>query len=136
MSMPTTAKATTAKATTAKANKADKAGDADYEIHVTLSGEQVVPQIPSSLNRGETVHYNSDDGTGRDAGEVTIKFLDNGSPYRNLDGSPKLEISSKDPPLTLSEVGIFTGRCYITWKGKEYGWSPNYPAAGGNHDVR
>jgi hypothetical protein len=123
--------------TSAKANKADQAVIADYEIHVTLIDKQVVPQIPSSLNCGETVHYKSDDGTGRNAGEVKIKFLDNGSPYLNLDGSPKIEVSSNEPPLELSKRGIFTGRCYIrTPEGEEYGWGPNYPAAGGNHDVR
>jgi hypothetical protein len=123
--------------TTAKANNAGRAVKADYEILVTLIDKKVVPHIPAPLAFGKTVRYKSANRTGHYAGEVTIEFIDNGSPYQNLDGSPKLEVSSNDPPLTLSREGNFTGRCYIrTPEGEEYGWGPDYPDAGGNHDVR
>jgi hypothetical protein len=94
--------------------------------------KEVVPRIPSIMYVGETVHYKSDDGTGNDAGMVEIEFPD-GSPFRNPDGSVKTTITSKDPPLELKESGKFPSHCFITVR---YGWGPNYPDAGGNHDVR
>src|ERR1700738_4522986 len=100
---------------TAKANKADQADPpvkADYEIHVTLT-KQVVPRMPTIMNVRETVQYKSDDGTGKDAGVVTIEFP-SGSPFLNSDGSEKTTVTSKDQPLKLSKKGNFTGHCYIT----------------------
>jgi hypothetical protein len=131
--------------TSAQANKADHAAKRHHEILVTLqdavpSGnpelkKEVVPHIPKIMYVGETVNYKSDDGTGQDAGVVTIKFPDH-SPYLNPDKSEKKEVTSNDPQLELKVEGIFMGRCYITYKGVEYGWGPYTPRAGGNHVVK
>jgi hypothetical protein len=109
-----------------------KAAKADYEILVTLKKDnEVVPHIPVFMDLGKTVHYTSK------AGEVKIKFLDNGSPYEYLSGREKKTVTSKEPPLKLKKKGIFMGRCYIkTPDGEEYGWGRNFHASGGNHDVR
>src|SRR5271168_2826914 len=93
---------------------------------------EVVPRIPSIMYVGETVHYKSDDGTGKEAGVVEIEFPV-GSPFQNPDGSDKTKVTSNDPSLEVKNRGIFPSHCFITVR---YGWGPNYPQAGGNHDVR
>lgn len=99
--------------------------------------KEVVPHIPVPMYVGEIVKYKSDDdGTGKDAGLVTIEFP-NHSPYLNPDKSEKVQVSSNDSRLELEVEGTFMGRCYITTReGKKYGWNPDNPDAGGNHVVK
>jgi hypothetical protein len=131
--MPTS---TLAQATLAEANKANRVAKADYEILVELlHRDDVVPHIPDPLDFGKTVHYKTNSRTGQNADLVEIEFH-NGSPYLNLDGSPKMTVTSQDLPLQLEVKGIFFARCYITHNGVRYGWSLAYPGAGGNHVVQ
>jgi hypothetical protein len=117
--------------TTAKAPKADR------EILVMLQDGHAVPKVPDFMNIGETVHYRSDDGAGHDAGEVTIEFSDNRSPFLDLNGNVKTVITSNEPPIKLSTRGKFTCHCFITPLGKApLGWGPDDPLSGGNHEVR
>lgn len=107
--------------TTPNANKAD------HEILVMLQQGGPVPNIPAIMKHGETVHYKSDDG------KVEIEFHKNGSPFLNLDGSEKKEVTSDEPPIELKKKGDFTCTCFITTPdGKKIGWD----GAGGNHVVR
>jgi hypothetical protein len=81
---------------------------------------------------GETVHYDSRDG------EVTIEFRDNGSPFADGNGNPKLVLSSNDPPEKLVKAGTFTCRCFIKPANSpvRIGWDPQRsPQSGGNHVV-
>lgn len=104
-----------------------------HEVEVKLVNGHPVPSIPSNMNLGETVHYYSKDGL------VVILFLENGTPFVDGTGTEMSVITSSDPPLALSRrsTGLgFTCRCYLTPAGgSTVGWSPNYPAAGGNHVV-
>jgi hypothetical protein len=112
------------------------AAKANHEIHAKLvtdkDGQHAVPEIPANMKIGETVHYSSD------AGDVRIEFLDNGSPFLDLNGSDKTEITSNDLPIKLSKTGIFTCRCFITPPGAAaaIGWRLGDPLSGGNHDVQ
>ena len=104
---------------------------AHYEIPVMLQDGGAIPHIPAVLKFGDTVHYKSKDG------EVTMEFLDNGSPYLDLNGNQVTTVTSNDPPLELKVRGVFTSRCFITPPGgTPIGWSAEYPESGGNHDVR
>ncbi len=115
---------------------------ADLEIVANLvpdnNGQQhAVPNIPTVMKFGETVHYSSPDG------EVTIEFRDDNnlpsrSPFLNPNGSEKTEISSNEPPIKLSKTGQFFCHCFITPHGKaRIGWDKlNSPQSGGNHDVQ
>ena len=91
-----------------------------------------VPEIPGFMRVKEFVHYRSDDG------DVTIEFVENGSPFLDLNGNVKTVITSKEPPIMLSNPGLFTCRCFITPPGAtaRIGWLPDDPGSGGNHDVR
>src|SRR5258705_4613121 len=94
-----------------------KAATAHHEILVTLQKGGPVPNIPPSMKVGETVHYKSDDG------EVTIEFHKDGSPFLNLDGSEKNEVTSHEPPVKLNKAGKVTCRCFITPPGgSPIGW--------------
>jgi len=108
---------------------------ADYEIPVRLQGEHAIPDIPSSMQVGETVHYTSNDGS------VTVEFRENGSPFIDDAGSEKTVVSSTELPVKLSKAGTFTCRCFITPLGKtnaeRIGWDPvKSPQSGGNHVVK
>jgi hypothetical protein len=109
---------------------------ADFEIVANLvrdnNGQQhAVPDIPAHIKFGKTVHYSSPDG------DVRIEFLDNGSPFLDLNGSDKTEITSNDLPIKLSKKGKFTCRCFITPPGgAAIGWRPGDPKSGGNHVVQ
>jgi hypothetical protein len=102
---------------------------ANHEIRVELQpgGSVKKPNFATPFNLGETVHCSSKDG------EVEIYFDVNGTPFRNLNGSPKTEIDSNDPPLELKASGTFTGRCYIIPPG---GSPIGYDQAGGDMIVR
>ena len=119
-----------------------EAEKAIHEIHAKLvtdkDGQHAVPDIPKSMKVGEFVHYSSDDGAGNDAGEVTIQFFDNGSPFLDLNGNMKTVITSNDPPIELTKTGSFTCRCFITPPGAAaaIGWRHGDPLSGGNHDVQ
>jgi hypothetical protein len=91
-----------------------------------------VPEIPAIMRVKEFVHYRSDDG------DVTIEFVENGSPFLDLNGNVKTVITSKEPPIMLSNPGVFTCRCFITPPGAtaRIGWLPGDLVSGGNHDVR
>ena len=58
---------------------------------------------------GQTVHY-----TEQDDGEVEIVFVDNGSPFLDLNGQREEKGHQQEPPIELKKDGDFTGRCYIT----------------------
>jgi hypothetical protein len=113
-----------------------KAERADHEIFAKLvtdqSGQHAVPVLPAFMKVGETVHY------GSDAGEVTIEFSENGSPFLDINGNVKTVITSKESPIKLSKKGNFTCRCFITPPGATaaIGWRLDDPSSGGNHDVR
>jgi hypothetical protein len=108
-----------------------KTDKADYEILVKLQKGYAVPTIPTNMEVGKTVHYKSNDG------EVTIKFPVNHSPFLNRNGNQKLQITSKERPIKLSNKGKFTCRCFITPPGlPRIGWPPDSPEAGGNFEVK
>ena len=114
---------------------------AKHEIHAKLlrdqNGQQhAVLDIPKSMAKGETVHYSSPDG------DVRIEFFDDNnlpslSPFLEPNGSVKTVITSAEPPVELSKRGKFFCHCFITTpNGETFGWGPNFPLAGGNHDVQ
>jgi hypothetical protein len=109
---------------------------ADFEIVAKLvtdnKGRHAVPDIHNPMNIGKTVHYSSPDG------EVRIEFRENGSPFLDLNGSEKIDISSNEPPIKLSKTGHFICHCFITPPGgAPIGWDKlNSPQSGGNHDVQ
>jgi hypothetical protein len=122
---------------------------ATHEIDVKLvkdaTGSHAVPQnIPQVMHPGETVHYRPLNTNG----EVTIEFSDVStssvppglrSPFLdpNGNGQEKTEISSKEGPITVTNLGIFFCRCFITEPGKDkVGWGPNSLQSGGNHEVK
>jgi hypothetical protein len=105
---------------------------ATHEIQLVLDKVQgPVPEIPASMNTGETVHYFSKDGP------VIVVFMENGSPFVDANGYDITVITDAAPPLALSKKGTFKSRCYITLSsGMTVGWGPNYPDGGGNNVVR
>jgi hypothetical protein len=117
-----------------------KAAKAHHEIHAKLvtdkDGQHAVPDIPKNMEVGDTVHYSSPDG------EVRIEFFGHKnlpplSPFLEPNGSVKTVITSKEPPIKLSEKGEFFCHCFITPPGKDpIGWRSNDPLSGGNHEVR
>ena len=121
-----------------------KAEKANHEIHAKLvpdkDGQQhaVLPDMPKSMFRGETVHYSSTDG------DVRIEFFDDNdlpslSPFLEPNGSVKTVITSAEPPIKLSKEGKFFCHCFITPPGEKarIGWNKlKSPQSGGNHDVR
>jgi len=104
---------------------------ADHEIKVNFDGTHAVPVLSSNLRVPETVHYSST------AGEVTIEFVENGTPYVDANGNAKTVITSAELPVALHKTGTFTCRCFITLQnGQKVGWGPNSPQSGGNHIVK
>ena len=107
---------------------------ANHEIEVKFDGTHAIPVLSSNLKVPETVHYSST------AGEVTILFVDNGSPFADANGHNITVITSAAPPLPLSKKSDtgFTCRCFITLKnGMTVGWDPiKSPQSGGNHIVK
>jgi hypothetical protein len=116
---------------------------ADHEIHAKLeqdkNGQQhaVLPDMPKSMAKGQTVHYSSADG------DVRIEFFDDNnlpslSPFLEPNGSVKTVITSAEPPIKLSKSGEFFCHCFITPPGKaRIGWNKlDSPQSGGNHHVQ
>jgi hypothetical protein len=86
-----------------------------------------VPSIPSRLHVGETVGYSSAVGSFR------IEFP-GGSPFG--EGAGPLTIKEDSGILMLTKNGKFDCRCFMTLSdGREIGWSEQFPASGGVHDV-
>ena len=98
--------------------------------------KHAVPDIHNPMKFEDTVHYSSPDG------EVRIEFFGHKnlpplSPFLEPNGSVKTVITSKEPPIKLSEKGEFFCHCFITPPGKDpIGWRSNDPLSGGNHEVR
>ena len=104
---------------------------ADHEININFDGTHAVPVLTGNLRVPKTVHYSSA------AGEVTIEFVENGTPFVDANGDDKTVITSAEPPIALSKKGTFTCRCFITLRnGQKVGWGPNSPQSGGNHIVK
>jgi len=104
------------------------------KLETTSAGTYAVPEIPTSLNLGDTVHYSRFEDA---PGLVTIVFNPGSSPFLDSKGQEITEITSSDPPLELKKKGTFACICSITLPGKEpTGWGPTMPKAGGNHIVR
>jgi hypothetical protein len=116
-----------------------------HEINVLLvtdsNGQQnAVPDIPTNLVVGDTVHY------GSIFGAVRIEFRDPDnahtasifqSPFVDASGSQKTVVRDTDPPQELRNAGIFFCHCFLKPPGKpEIGWGPNSPLSGGDHVVR
>ena len=102
------------------------------EINVACDGTHSVPNIPQSMNLGDTVHYSSAEGS------VIILFEDGGgSPFLDANNNPIMVITSTAPPLPLKRAGSFVCRCFVTLpNGMTVGWGPNSPQSGGNSVVR
>jgi|GEM_PF-2826761 hypothetical protein len=104
-----------------------------HEINVTFDGTHAVPVLTSNLKVPDTVHYSSA------AGDVTIEFVENGSPFVDGAGHDVTMITSAMPPMPLSKRSAtgFACRCFITLaSGTTVGWGPNSPQSGGNHIVK
>ena len=105
-----------------------------HDINVTFDGKTVVPDKIPPMIVGQTVRYVNAYGQG----EISIEFPD-GSPY--LQGKTTNTSVPGGVILTLvsdsasSTNGVFTSRCYLILDGTKYGWSSEYPEAGGDHRV-
>lgn len=116
-----------------------------HEIQVQIfkdstGQENAIPDIPTNLVVGDTVHYTSPFGA------VRIEFGDPDhahtpspfqSPFLDASGGEKTMITSGDPPLELKRSGIFFCHCFVKPpNGPEFGWGLNNPLSGGDHVVR
>ena len=111
----------------------------NHEVEVQLlpaAPGQPVPHthiaLPESMSLHDTVHYRSD------AGDVTIVFLGDDSPFLDANNNAVTLITSAAPPLPLQKRGQFTCRCFITLPtGITVGWviGDNPPQGGGIHVV-
>ena len=81
-----------------------------HRILVTLDkNNNVVAHFPGPMQLHDRVHCH----TNTVGGVVDIYFDVNGSPFKNPDGSPRIEIDSNDPPLETEVLGTFHGRCTL-----------------------
>lgn len=102
-----------------------------HEINVTYDGKNTTLHNPSEMKVGDMVHYSSKHGP------VIITFLDNGSPFLDVNNNPIYVITSAAPPLPLQQRGDFKARCFVTLpNGMTVGWGPNSPNGGGNSVVK
>ena len=104
------------------------------KIKTNPQGTSAVPDIPTDMHQGDTVHYSRfEDGPGL----VTIKFNPGFSPFVDSSGKEKTEVFSTDPPLELVNQGKFACICSVTLPGEApTAWGPDMPEAGGNHIVK
>jgi hypothetical protein len=79
------------------------------------------------MNVGDTILYSSPHG------KIRVEFPD-GSLF-DLSSGPAT-ITDESGILTLVKAGRFDSRCYVTPPNSpEIGWTKDYPASGGVHDV-
>jgi hypothetical protein len=114
----------------------------DIDLKLVDGSRHAVPRnIPNPMFQGETVHYRSEHG------QVTVVFDEPDrsvppssfhSPYLDPNGKEKKEIRSSEDPITLSNVGTFLGKCFITPTGMsaQIGWRADSPKSGGDHVVK
>jgi hypothetical protein len=106
---------------------------AHHEIQVLLiedppgsNNRFPVPQIPPPgvIRVDDTVSYTSE------IGDVTIEF--------ELPFSETKDVIRPGQIQTLTRAGNFFCKCYLVRRsdGEKFGWSPQTPKAGGEHDVR
>ena len=96
---------------------------AHHEIPVILEEGVPVPQIPALIRVGDTVRYTSVDG------EVRIVF--------ELPFSTVKDVILEGETRVMTREGTFFCKCFLTLpSGTSFGWSPETPKAGGEHDVR
>jgi hypothetical protein len=104
---------------------------AQHEIPIRLTvieeKQHAVPQIPTTMNLGDSVHYFNPDGL-----PTRVIFTFDGSPFDTT------ELRDTDPPKPIINKGQFVCGCSLIVNGAEVGWKPGDPdtaISGGIHDV-
>ena len=116
------------------ANAAKLHHEVKVKLKTNAHGTSAVPDIPTDMHQGDTVHYSRFEDA---PGLVTIVFNPGSSPFVDSNGKEKTEVFSTDPPLELMKKGTFACICSVTLPGEAPTvWGPDMPEAGGNHIVR